>query len=99
MTAQYACRLREAEEARRAAELGPVPIRVHFPDGLVLQVQPFLFGLHAAFRCPWVVHGVRPLAWTAFRYPWFVHGLVASGVVRGHTQGLLQEMKDLSLRL
>ena len=31
-------RLREADEARRAAELGPVPIRVHFPDRLVLQV-------------------------------------------------------------
>ena len=32
-------KLRAAEEARRAAALGPVPIRVHLPDGLMLQVS------------------------------------------------------------
>ena len=31
-------KLREQEMQRRAAALGPVPIHVHFQDGLVLQV-------------------------------------------------------------
>jgi hypothetical protein len=31
-------KLREAEDARRAARLGPVPIRVHLPDDSILQV-------------------------------------------------------------
>ena len=29
--------LREAEERARAAAYGPVPVRVHFPDGVILQ--------------------------------------------------------------
>lgn len=33
-------KLREQEMRRRAAALGPVPIHVHFPDGLILQVMP-----------------------------------------------------------
>lgn len=33
-------KLREQELRRRAAALGPVPIHVHFPDGLSLQVMP-----------------------------------------------------------
>ena len=31
-------KLREEEMRRRAAALGPVPIRVHFPDDIILQV-------------------------------------------------------------
>src|SRR5579875_3613557 len=89
MTAQYACRLREAEEARRAAELGPVPIRVHFPDGLVLQAQPPSV-LFPAFCCPWDVHAVMPLALTAFCRPWGVHGVLASGLDTCGTQSSLQ---------
>ena len=33
-------KLREAEMRRRAASLGPVPIRVHFPDDIILQARP-----------------------------------------------------------
>lgn len=33
-------KLREQELQRRAAAQGPVPIHVHFQDGLVLQVGP-----------------------------------------------------------
>ena len=33
-------KLREEEMRRRAASLGPVPIRVHFPDAIILQAQP-----------------------------------------------------------
>ena len=29
--------LREAAERARAAAFGPIPVRVHFPDGLILQ--------------------------------------------------------------
>ena len=29
--------LREAAERARAAAFGPIPVRVHFPDGLIIQ--------------------------------------------------------------
>lgn len=32
-------KLRDQEALARAQAMGPVPIRVHFPDGLILQVN------------------------------------------------------------
>ena len=32
-------KLREQDERRRAEQFGPVPVRVHFPDGVVIQAE------------------------------------------------------------
>jgi hypothetical protein len=39
-------RMREQEARRRAASLGPVPVRIHFPDALILQARTALSSCH-----------------------------------------------------
>ena len=34
-------KLREQEKLRRAANIGPVPLRIHFPDDVILQASLF----------------------------------------------------------
>lgn len=50
-------RLREAEEARRAAALPPVPIRVHLPGGAVLQVGARALAIRGVLVCSGSAHG------------------------------------------